>query len=71
MGNLMREVRAWLDDAEKFIKLLREEKDPKEERNIQEKIEVSFFPDKVNCNKQAIVILRLRFHRSRPQSLRA
>jgi len=39
MGNLMREVRAWLDDAEKFIKLLREEKDPKEERNIQEKIE--------------------------------
>ena len=39
----MREVRAWLDDAEKFIKLLREEKDPKEERNIQEKIEVSFF----------------------------
>jgi len=38
MGNLMKEVRAWLDEAEDFIKFLREQNDPQKE--IQEKIEV-------------------------------
>jgi len=38
MGNLMKEVRAWLDEAEDFIKFLREQNDPQKE--IQEKIEL-------------------------------
>lgn len=36
----MREVRTWLDDAENFIKFLREQNDPQKENKIQEKIEV-------------------------------
>lgn len=40
MGNLMKEVRAWLDEAEDFIKFLREQNDPQKESKIQEKIEV-------------------------------
>ena len=40
MGNLMKEVRAWLDEVEDFIKFLREQNDPQKESKIQEKIEV-------------------------------
>ena len=40
MGSLMKEVRAWLDEAEDLIKYLREQNDPQKESNIQEKIEV-------------------------------
>ena len=40
MGNLMKEVRTWLDDAEEFIKFLRVQRDPQKENKIQEKIEV-------------------------------
>lgn len=42
MGNLMKEVRSWLEDTEMFIKILRAEKDPQKESKIQEKIEVRF-----------------------------
>ena len=40
MGILMKEVRAWLDEAEKFIKLASLQDDPQRETEIQEKIEV-------------------------------
>ena len=40
MGNLMKEVRAWLDEAEDLIKFLREQNDPQKESKVQEKIEV-------------------------------
>ena len=40
MGNLMREVRAWLDEAEAFIKLARLQEDPQKEKEIQEQVEV-------------------------------
>ena len=40
MGILMKEVRAWLDEAEKFIKLASLQEDPQKETEIQEKIEV-------------------------------
>lgn len=40
MGNLMKEIRAWLDEAEDLIKFLREQNDPQKESKIQEKIEV-------------------------------
>jgi len=40
MGTLMKEVRAWLDEAEDFIKFLREQNEPQKESKIQEKIEV-------------------------------
>lgn len=40
MGNLMKRVRTWLDEAEDFIKFLRKQDDPQKESKIQEKIEV-------------------------------
>ena len=40
MGKLMKEVRAWLDEVEDFIKFLRQQNDPQKESKIQEKIEV-------------------------------
>ena len=40
MGNLMKGVRTWLDEAEDFIKSLRKQDDPQKESKIQEKIEV-------------------------------
>ena len=43
MGNLMKEIRAWLDEAEDLIKYLREQNDPQKESKIQEKIEVNIF----------------------------
>ncbi|XP_067049827.1 dystrophin-like [Acropora muricata] len=39
MGNLMREVRSWLDDTEKVLQLLQEEKDLSNENKIHETIE--------------------------------
>lgn len=42
MGNLMREVRSWLDDTEKVLQLLQEEKDLSNENKIHETIEVGF-----------------------------
>ena len=41
MGILMKEVRAWLYEAEQCIKLASLQEDPKKESKIQEKIEVS------------------------------
>lgn len=40
MGDLMKEVRAWMDEAEKLIKFIRLQSDPEKETKIQEKIEV-------------------------------
>ncbi|CAH3126447.1 unnamed protein product, partial [Porites lobata] len=40
MGILMKEVRTWLDEAEKFIKLASLQKDPQKETEIREKIEI-------------------------------
>lgn len=40
MGNLMKGVRTWLDEAEDFIRFLRKQDDPQKESKIQEKIEV-------------------------------
>lgn len=42
MGNLMREVRSWLDGTEKVLQLLQEEKDLSNENKIHETIEVGF-----------------------------
>ncbi|XP_074624754.1 dystrophin-like isoform X2 [Acropora palmata] len=39
MGNLMREVRSWLDDTEKVLHLLQEKKDLSNENKIHETIE--------------------------------
>ena len=36
----MKEVRAWMDEAEKLIKFIRLQSDPEKETKIQEKIEV-------------------------------
>ena len=41
MGILMKEVRAWLYEAEQCIKLASLQEDPQKETKIQEKIEVS------------------------------
>ena len=46
MGILMKEVRAWLDEAEKFIKFASLQDDPQRETEIQEKIEV-----RIKCYK--------------------
>ena len=46
MGILMKEVRAWLDEAEQFIKLASLQEDPQKETEIQEKIEV-----RIKCYK--------------------
>ena len=40
MGDLMKEVRTWMDEAEKLIKYIRLQNDPEKENKIQEKIEV-------------------------------
>ncbi|CAH3126441.1 unnamed protein product, partial [Porites lobata] len=40
MGILMKEVRAWLYEAEQFIKLASLQEDPQKETEIQEKIEI-------------------------------
>ncbi|XP_058967140.2 spectrin beta chain, erythrocytic isoform X3 [Pocillopora verrucosa] len=40
MGDLMKEVRAWMDEAEKLIKFIRLQSDPEKETKIQEKIEL-------------------------------
>lgn len=36
----MKEVRAWMEEAEKLIKFIRLQSDPEKETKIQEKIEV-------------------------------
>ena len=46
MGILMKEVRAWLYEAEQFIKLASLQEDPQKETEIQEKIEV-----RIKCYK--------------------
>ncbi|XP_022785545.1 utrophin-like isoform X2 [Stylophora pistillata] len=40
MGDLMKEVRTWMDEAEKLIKYIRLQSDPEKENKIQEKIEL-------------------------------
>ena len=55
MGNLMKDVRAWLDDVETFLKLLRGEKDPFKENKIQEKIEVCFNVMKSSAVKKGVI----------------
>lgn len=46
MGILMKEVRAWLYEAEQFIQLASLQEDPQNETKIQEKIEV-----RIKCYK--------------------
>ena len=55
----MKNVRAWLDDVEKFLKLLREEKDPLKENKIQEKIEVCFYVMNSSAVKKGVISLTL------------
>ena len=48
MGILMKEVRAWLYEAEQFIALASLQEDPQKETKIQEKIEV-----RIKCYKMS------------------
>ena len=46
MDNLMEELRSWMDDTEKFLSSLAEEKEPARENIIEEKIEVKIVGEK-------------------------